>query len=184
MHASDDEGFNGHLVHHDPGLFREASADGRALVVEVKEVADLGSGRSTVPVWVVQFDSELLARIRENTRVVPYQSRGHQATVTAIRVLGDHVELQLEWITRKTIALNCGIGARPADNAWTGELVPFVIADAADLTRRRSQRVWTAKDGPGAWLTHGKAPSPVQIADDEGVDLLVDDVTQITEEPA
>ena len=74
----------------------------------------------------------------------------------------------------------CGIEAKPVDPAWTGESIPFVIGDAADLTKRRSQRVWAAKDGPGAWLTHGKAPPPVQITDDDGAsDLLVDDVTQI-----
>ena len=71
------------------------------------------------------------------------------------------------------------------DDAWIGKEVPFVLSDAADLTRLRSQRVWAAKDGPGAWLTHGKAPAPVQIADDDGTDdLLVDDITQIAGEPA
>ena len=78
--------------------------------------------------------------------------------------------------------LVCGIAARPIDNAWIGQDLAFVMADAADLTLRRSQRVWAAKDGPGAWLTHGKAPAPVEIIDDDGAaDLLIDDVTQISE---
>jgi hypothetical protein len=185
IHASNDEGFDGHLVHHDPALFLEALAEGRALVVKVDQVADLGSGRSTVPVWTVELDGEVPNRIRENSRLVPHESRGHQATVMAVRVLEDRIELQLEWTTRKTMALSCGIGLKPLDDGWTGEKVAFVLADAADLTRRRSQRVWAAKDGPGAWLTHGRAPAPVEIADDDGAtDLLVDDVTQIAEDPA
>lgn len=184
IHASNDEGYDGHLVHHDPALFREAVSDGRALVAGVMQVTDLGSGRSTVPVWTVEVENELPNRIRENSRLVPYESRGHQVTVTAVRVLEDRVELQLEWTTRKTRALSCGIAEKPVDNAWVGEQVAFVIADAANLTRRRSQRVWAAKDGPGAWLTHGRAPAPVQITDDDGAtDLIVDDIAQITGEP-
>jgi len=54
------------------------------------------------------------------------------------------------------------------------------VSDAAALTKRRSQRVWNAKDGPGAWLTHGKASAPVTIETDDGAtDLLVDDISQI-----
>jgi len=35
-------------------------------------------------------------------------------------------------------------------------------------------------DGPGAWLTHGKAPAKVEITtDDGGTDLLVDDIRQL-----
>lgn len=185
IHASNDEGYGGHLIHHDPALFSESLADGRAFVIAVEQVANLGSGRSTVPVWVVVLDGEVPNRIRENSRLVPYESRGHQATVTSISVLEDRTELQLEWTTRKTRALSCGIGAKPVDDAWIGEEVAFVLSDAADLTRRRSQRVWAAKDGPGAWLTHGKAPAPMQIAyEDDTYDLLVDDITQIAGEPA
>lgn len=185
IHAANDEGYDGHLVHYDAELFSEAVADGRAIVVEVAQVADLGSGRSTVPVWTVVLDGEIASRVRENSRLVPYGSRGHEATVTGVSVFEDRIELQLEWTTRKTMALTCGINAPPADTDWMGQEVAFVVADAAALTRRRSQRVWAAKDAPGAWLTHGRAPAPVQIADDDGdADLLVDDVSQIAGDQA
>jgi hypothetical protein len=179
-HASFDEGHDGHLVHHDAELLRDALAEGRALRASVTAVANHGSGRSTIPVWTIRVDTDSPHRLRENGRLVPYGSRGHEATVTSIMIDEDGIELDLEWTTRKTMNLACGIAAKPVDPAWIGESVQFVIADAADLTRRRSQRVWAAKDGPGAWLTHGKAPVPVQITDDDGAsDLLVDDVTQI-----
>lgn len=182
IHASNDEGYDGHLVHHDGALFREAMADGRALVAIVTQVVNLGSGKATVPVWVVELRDEAPSRVRESSRLVPYGSRGHEVLVTALRVLEGGVELELEWTTRRTMPLACGIAAKPVDDGWTGQALAFVIADAADLTLRRSQRVWAAKDGPGAWLTHGKAPAPVQIVDDDGAtDLLVDDVTQISE---
>jgi len=179
-HASYDEGHDGHLVHHDAALMREALAGGRALRASVSAVTNRGTGRSTMPVWTIRVDNDSLYRLRENGRLVPYGSRGHVATVTSIRIDEDGFELDLEWTARKTMELTCGIGAKPVDTAWIGESVQFVIADAAELTRRRSQRVWAAKDGPGSWLTHGKAPAPVQITDDEGAsDLLIDDVTQI-----
>jgi len=179
-HASYDEGHDGHLVHHDAELLRDALAEGRALRASVMSVANHGSGRSTIPVWTIRVDTDSPHRLRENGRLVPYGSRGHEATVTSIAIDEDGIEIDLEWTTRKTMNLACGIAAKPVDPAWVGESVQFVIADAADLTRRRSQRVWAAKDGPGAWLTHGRAPAPVQITDDDGAfDLLVDDVTQI-----
>lgn len=182
IHASNDEGYDGHLVHHDRALFREAMADGRALGATVTQVVNLGSGKTTVPVWVVDIRDEAPSRVRESSRLVPYGSRGHEVVVTALRSLEGGVELELEWTTRKTMPLACGIAAKPIDDAWIGQELAFVMADAADLTMRRSQRVWAAKDGPGAWLTHGKAPTPVQIVDDDGAaDVLVDDVTQIAE---
>jgi hypothetical protein len=40
--------------------------------------------------------------------------------------------------------------------------------------------VWKAKDGPGAWLTHGRASTPIEITDDDGTaDLIIDDIAQI-----
>ena len=182
-HASYDEGHDGHLVHHDSELLRDALCEGRALRSTVTQVLNLGSGRSTTPVWIVRVEADSPHRLRENGRVVPYGSRGHEATITLIRIDREGFELVLEWSKRKTKALTGGIGAKPVDTAWIGEEVQFVVADAADLTLRRSQRVWAAKAGPGAWLTHGRAPAPVQITDDDGgTDLLVDDVTQIAED--
>jgi hypothetical protein len=42
--------------------------------------------------------------------------------------------------------------------------------------------VWAAANGPGAWLTHGKASTPIEISDDDGTtDLILDDVAQISD---
>ena len=180
IHASCVEGHDSHLVHDDGQLLLDALWKGRALRSTVSEVIDRGTGRKTIPVWTVRVESNSPHSFRENERLVPFGSRGHEATVTLVRIDESGVELELEWTNRKTMALTCGIEARPVDTAWIGEEVQFVVADAADLTRRRSQRVWAAREGPGAWLTHGRASAPVQITDDDGdTDLLVDDVAQI-----
>ena len=114
--------------------------------------------------------------------MVPRESRGHEATIVSLNVRSDGIHLQLEWTGRKTKPLSTGLEAKPADPAWVGEEVAFVVSDAASLTQRRSSRVWKAKDGPGAWLTHGKAPAPVEISDDDGdTDVLLDDIGQIEE---
>lgn len=181
IHAAADEAYIGHLIHDDTELFLEALDDGKALRGTVASVVDGGSGRTTTPQWALHLDPSFPNRLRENGRIAPYGSRGHEATVIGIDSSAEALTVRIEWTGRKTMALACGIGAKPADPAWVGQEVAFVVSDAAELTRRRSGRVWKAKDGPGAWLTHGQAPAPIEISTDEGTgaDLLVDDITQI-----
>jgi hypothetical protein len=180
IHSAADEAYISHLIHDDAVLFQEAVDNGEALSGTVMSVGDDGSGRSTIPIWEIGLDPGVPYRVRENGRLVPYGSRGHEATVIEIDLTHDPVLLRVEWTSRKTMALACGIGAKPTDTGWVGQEIAFVVSDAADLTKRRSNRVWKAKDGPGAWLTHGTAQAPVTIESDDGTsDLLVDDVSQI-----
>jgi hypothetical protein len=181
-HAAADEAYVGYLVHSDPALFAEACGDGRAFEARVVEVFDAGSSRTTIPRWILRLDPSLPHRLRENARIAPHGSRGHEATVLAVSADDDDLFITVEWTGRKTKPLNGPLNVKPADDAWEGVDVPFVLSDAASLTQRRSQRVWKAKDGPGAWLTHGKASTPIEITTDDGAtDLVVDDVAQIEE---
>lgn len=180
VHAAADEAYVGYLVHSDPALFAEARDDGRAFEARVVEVSDVGVGRTTIPRWVLRLDPSLPHRLRENARIAPHGSRGHEATILEIRADEDDLFVTVEWTGRKTKPLNGPLDVKPADDAWEGVDVPFVLSDAASLTQRRSQRVWKAKDGPGAWLTHGKTSSPIEITTDDGAtDLVVDDIAQI-----
>ena len=180
IHAAADEAYIGYLIHDDPALFREALEDGRAFESSVVRVYDVGVGRSTVPRWVVRLDPSVPHRLRENARVAPYGSRGHEATIVEIHSSETDLLVTVEWTGRKTKPLLGPIMAKPADDAWVGVDVAFVQSDAASLTQRRSQRVWSAANGPGAWLTHGKAAAPIEISgDDGGTDLVFDDVAQI-----
>lgn len=183
IHAAADEAYMGYLIHDDPALFREALADGRAFESHVVAVYDVGSGRTTTPRWVVRLDPTLSHRLRENARVTPHGSRGHEATIIAIDAAESDLLFTLEWTGLKTKPLLGPIRARPADEAWEGVDVAFVQSNAASLTQRRSQRVWSAAKGPGAWLTHGKASAPIEISGDDGAtDLVYDDVVQIAGE--
>jgi hypothetical protein len=181
VHAAADEAYASALVHGDDALFAETIADGRAFEAHVVEVWDEGSGRSKKPCWKLRLDPSLPHRLRESARVTPRGSPGHEATVTELEADDHELHVTIEWTGRKTKALNAPINAVPADTAWEDEDVAFVQSDASSLTERRSQRVWKAKDGPGAWLTHGKPSAPIEIdGDDEGgVDLVIDDIAQI-----
>jgi hypothetical protein len=75
------------------------------------------------------------------------------------------------WFSRKTMEIQSGIGAKPADNSWIGESIVFVPADSSELQMKASRDVWDARSGPGAWLTHSKVGRTI------GGDK--DDVTQI-----
>lgn len=180
VYAAADEAYLGHLIHGDAELFEEALEAGKAFTGTVATVSDAGTGKGTQPQWVVHLDPTKPHRLRENGRLTPYGSRGHEATIVSLDSTVDALEVRLEWTARKTMALGCGIGAKPIDTTWAGQHVSFVVSDAADLTKRRGQRVWKAKDGPGAWLTHGRPPAQVEITDDDGAtDVIVDDVAQI-----
>jgi hypothetical protein len=180
-YAAADEAYLSCLIHDDIELFNEALQDGRAMRGRVVAVRDDGVGKSTSPVWVIAVDTVHPQRIREGSRLVPRASRGHEASVAFVEQTADgSTHIVVHWIQRKTMAIAGGIAAKPIDPAWEGVNVEFVLADAASLTRRRSHAVWKAKDGPGAWLTHGRRPVPVETGeDDTDVEMLVDDVTQI-----
>ncbi|GIK78442.1 MAG: hypothetical protein BroJett022_21320 [Actinomycetes bacterium] len=183
FHCASDEAYINCLIHDDDVLFEEAIGDGRAIHGRVLAVTDEGEGRSTRPVWTIELASDTLHRIREGGRIVPRGSAGHWAAVRTIERDGQ-LQIVIEWSGRKTKPLATGIGGKPADETWVGESIAFVADDAAELTRRRSHRVWKAKDGPGGWLTHGR--SGVQILADianDTPDEIVDDVVQIEDEP-
>jgi hypothetical protein len=180
VHAAADEAYIGYLIHGDPALFEEALDDGRAFEARVTRVYDMGVGRATAPRWVLRLDPTLPHRLRENGRIAPYGSRGHGASIVEIEADEESLVVTIEWTGRKTKPLNRPLIAKPVDGAWLGVDVAFVQSDAANLTQRRSQRVWAAANGPGAWLTHGKASAPIEISGDDGAtDLVFDDVAQI-----
>lgn len=179
-YAAADEAYFGQLVHDDAALFAEALDEGHAFRARVVEVSDVGTGRSTIPRWKLRLDPSRPNRLRENARVVPRGSPGHEATIVEVDATADDLHITIDWIGRKTRALSGPLDSRPVDDLWEGVDVEFVQADAAALTRRRSQRVWAAANGPGAWLTHGRASTPIEISDDDGAtDLIVDDIAQI-----
>ena len=181
IHAAADEAYIGYLIHDDPALFREALDDGRAFEARVvagvrrrhRPVDRPALGAPPRPVAPAPAARERPRR----ARTAPGATRRRSSRSTPTE---DDLLVTIEWTGRKTKPLLGPIVAKPADDAWVGDDVAFVQSDAASLTQRRSQRVWAAANGPGAWLTHGKASAPIEISSDDGAtDLVVDDVAQI-----
>lgn len=180
--AAADERYVNLLIHDDDELFAESLADGHAVRARVVRVEDRGHGRATTPVWTIDVLADTVGRLREGSRLVPRGSRGHYATISAINVRESGIRVEIEWQARKTQALSSGPALKPVDAGWLGEVVNFVPSDAADLTMRRSKKVWDAAKGPGSWLTHGK-PGVFLVTDstddETSVDSILDDVAQL-----
>jgi len=177
-YAAADEAYVSALIHDDAELLQEAIEDGHAIRVTVQHIEDDGVGKSIVPIWSVFLPLDGPQRLREGGRLTPYGARGHEVQVRRLEQLDGGLAVELEWITRKTMAI--GGGPTPIDPLWIGDQVTFVSSDASGLTKRRSQSVWNAKDGPGAWLTHGRPPALIvaDIANDQP-DVIIDDIRQI-----
>jgi len=181
-YAAADEAYSAHLIHDDAALFAEALHDGRAFEADIVAVEDLGAGRAHRPQWLLRLDPSRPHRLRENTRIAPLGSRGHEASVVDIQAGAGDLLVTVEWVGRKTKPLSGPFPAAPLDFGWEGRRLGFVLSDAASLTIRRSRRVWDAASGPGAWLTHGAPSAPVEVRGEDGrSDLLVDDIAQITD---
>ena len=176
IHAAADEAYLAILsTTIPPCSLRHSGTDARS-ESRVVCVEDAGSGRSTVPVGRAPRPVMSAPTARECPGCTawlprsfgydPGDRRNWKPICSSRRV---------DW--SQDAAAPGPMVAKPVDDAWVGVDVAFVQSDAASLTQRRSQRVWSAAKGPGAWLTHGKAQAPIEIADDDGsIDLVYDDV--------
>ena len=161
------------LVHFDEELQAEALASGKAFMAQVLSVQNLGSGRTTTPIWNIRVDIGEKLRIREGERYSPLQEGLHGVHVRAVEVIdASSLEVTIEWVDRKTVPLKNPITARPVDQDWVGHRLMFVPKDGSEFDKSKSRAVWNAAGGPGAWLTHGSAPVKIEPS-------IVDDITQL-----
>jgi hypothetical protein len=171
--AAADTAFIATLIHDDKELQNESLAQGRAFLAKINEVHDEGVGNKKVPIWTFLVETGELLRLREGER---YSLLGNQASTIYIRsveVLDDsQLLVEGEWYSPKIKELNGPIFAKPLDQDWVGHTVLFVPTDTSGLDAQKGNAVWKAKDGIGAWLTHGKAPASI-----EG--NIIDDITQL-----
>jgi len=161
------------LIHDDEELQYEALSTGHAFFAEITKVWNSGDGRSTVPNWQLLVDVGDVQRMRDGESYALLQNDKSSTRVKSIEVLGNDVwNVHVEWFSPKTKDLYGPINARPTDPAWVGQRVLFVPTDTSALADKQAQAVWSAKDGIGAWLTHGRAPAAVDTN-------IIDDITQL-----
>jgi len=162
------------LVHDDQELLQESLVAGRSFIGEVTQVYDTGVGRTTTPIWRMTVPIADQLRLRESERYAPLGEKLHTFLVRSVEIIEDQeLLIEGEWIDRKTREISGEILAKPADLSWTGHKVIFVPKDSSSMELSSSRAVWSAAKGPGAWLTHGRAPAVAA----EGT---IDDITQLT----
>ena len=170
-----DVAYTASLVHDDGELCAEALASGHAFLGEVTDIWNTGVGRVTVPNWQVKVQIGEISRLREGE---DYSLVGNPTSKVAIRevevVDEEHWSIHIEWESPKLKELSGPISAKPLDSNWIGKRLIFVPCDTSALTAKQAQAVWDAKDGVGAWLTHGRAPAQVE-------ESIIDDITQLQE---
>ena len=162
------------LVHFDEELQAEALASGKAFIGEVTHVVDNGQGRKTIPIWKMTVEIGETLRLRENERYAPLGASKHGVIIRSVEVLSENeLEITAEWNDNKTVPLEANHLAKVSNEIWVGTRLMFVPKDSSSLDKQSSFAVWQAASGPGAWLTHGKAPINAEPG-------IVDDITQLT----
>ena len=179
VHQASAELVDGLLVHDDSELLAEAISDGDAFQGEILEVSDVGTNRSTRPIWFVEDPAERQLRLRVGSRVACVGYKKRQGVVVGIYELeGGGIGIEVEITINKTNK-NIGPGIHrlpPTDDELVGMTAAFVSAPADGISRKKSFQMWK-NDGPGAWLTHMR-PGGVGSQTQEGDR---DDVTAVTE---
>ena len=168
-----DVAYTASLVHDDAELCAEALASGHAFIGEVTDVWNTGIGRVTVPNWQLKVQIGEISRLREGEN---YSLVGNPTSKVAIREIEvvdeERWSVHIEWESPKLKEVSGPIFAKPLDSSWVGKRLIFVPCDTSALTAKQAQAVWDAKDGVGAWLTHGRAPEQVE-------ESIIDDITQL-----
>lgn len=149
------------LLHDDVEMQAEAIAAGDAFRGTIVEVRDIGEGRATRPIWVIEDPDPGLLRLREGSWVCLVGMPNRKGTIEGIDDLDDgarRVAVEITgWKTKPD---------RAADPSHVGQPVMFASNPAYGINRMKSRRVWE-RDVPGAWLTHARPRGPRARVPDE-----------------
>jgi hypothetical protein len=168
-----DVAYTASLVHDDAELCAESLASGHAFLAEVTDVWNTGVGRVTIPNWQVKVQIGEISRLREGEDYSLVGNPKSNVSVREVEVVDEeHWSVHIEWLSPKLKEVSGPISAKPLDSSWIGKRLVFVPCDTSALTAKQAQAVWDAKDGIGAWLTHGQAPLQVE-------ERIIDDITQL-----
>lgn len=160
IHQASEELQTAALIHYDQEMQEEAIAAGDAFRGPIVSVTDEGTGRKTIPVWVVEAPDESPLRLREGSRLcvagLPDRTvivRGLERTATGA------IRLKVEVTGLKTRPRESGSRVRPAaDKAHLGTTVLLVPTSMERMTRLKARKIW--QKGAGSWLTHARPGGP------------------------
>ena len=176
IHQASAELVEGLLVHDDRELLANAIASGDAFRGKILSVREEGEGKRTRPVWRIAdpADRQLRLRVGSGVEVVGFKKR--QGVIRAIDdAAGGGFEIEIELTSGKTLC-SPGRGVHSVaatDKSVRGKVVAFIASSGEGISRRKASLVWK-KNGPGAWLTHGRPKIDIAgIAEDDQDDTAV-----------
>lgn len=162
------------LIHDDEELLKDALFSGHAIAGNVVEVKTVPSGpRSKEIFWVLRVQARDDFRIREGESLAPMGDPGHSVKVVSLEFFDEtQIDLTLHWKNRKTMPLGKNQLFTPGSDEWLTEKIYFVPQDSSEFDKQARSKVWSAREGRGAWLTHGQSTLSPDAA-------VLDDVKQI-----
>ena len=158
------------LLHDDTEMQAEAIANGEAFRGTIVDVYDMGEGRKSDPVWIVEDPVGGQLKLRQGSWVCVAGMASRTGVVEGVEELpsgGRRFEVWINgWKTKPD---------RANDPSHVGRTIVFVNNSAHQISRIKSQRIWST-DTPGAWLTHARAHGPRNRLEQD----LSEDVASIT----
>ena len=148
------------LLHDDAELLSEAIADGDAIKGEIVDVVDEAAGtRKTRPVWTIRDTSRRELRIRVGTELALAGFKNRTGRLRSITEDPDGsllIKFAILNLVKAKPQFSAPHDRPPVDQQMIGHEVALVRTSMDGISRRKAGRVWSA-EGPGAWLTHGRA---------------------------
>jgi hypothetical protein len=159
------------LVHDDREMQAQLVASGQAIAGTIVDVWDEGEGRKTVPIWVVETDTDTPLRLREDTELCVVGLRERRLRILEIESrepAGRRFKLQVTGLV--TVPRGNDGSVLPATSGRLKRRKVVLVKTSMDqIARRKSGLIWN-RDLPGAWLTHAvpknAAELPAEVSED------------------
>ena len=161
VHEASQEFLDRLMVHDDRELQAQLVARGEAIAGTIVDVRNEGSGRKTIPVWVVESQGDLPLRLREDSEVCVVGLPSRKLRIRQIDKTEDQgyrFELVVTSLIRGPRD-NDGSVLEATSPRLKKKKVVLVKPSMDQIGRRKSMLIWN-RDVPGAWLTHAVPEVP------------------------
>jgi hypothetical protein len=161
VHEASQEYLDTLMVHDDRELQAQLVASGEAIAGTIVDVRNEGTGRKTIPVWVVESHGDLPLRLREDAEVCVVGLPSRKLRIREIEKTEDQgyrFELVVTSLIRGPRD-NDGSVLEATNPKLKRKKVVLVKPSMDQIARRKSMLIWN-RDVPGAWLTHAVPKVP------------------------
>jgi hypothetical protein len=155
VHEASEEQLERLMVHDDRELQSQLVASGEAIAGTIVDVRNEGTGRRTIPVWVVESQFELPLRLREDAEVCVVGLPSRKLRIRDIEKTegqGYRFELVVTSLINGPRG-NDGSVLPATSPRLKRKRVVLVRPSMDQIARRKSMLIWN-RNVPGGWLTH------------------------------